>query len=66
MLQFCKMPTFFGAALLIIMAIQYWSFRSVQGMLLPMITGILSVLWASGAWACWTFTWIPWASRRPF
>src|SRR5258707_13087442 len=42
------MPAFFGAALLIIMAIQYWSFRSVQGMLLPMITGILSVLWALG------------------
>ena len=46
--EFATMPAFFGAALLIIMAIQYWSFRSVQGMLLPMITGILSVLWALG------------------
>lgn len=46
--EFATMPAFFGAALLIIMAIQYWSFRSVQGMLLPMITGIFSVLWALG------------------
>jgi predicted RND superfamily exporter protein len=45
---FMKMPLFFGAAFLIIMAIQYWSFRSVQGMLLPMVTGLLSVLWALG------------------
>jgi uncharacterized protein len=46
--QFTKMPLFFGAALLVIMAIQYWSFRSVQGMLLPVVTGILSVIWALG------------------
>ncbi|MBI3606936.1 MAG: MMPL family transporter [Nitrospirae bacterium] len=43
-----KMPMFFGAALLIIMAIQYWSFRSVQGMLLPMLTAIFSVIWGLG------------------
>lgn len=47
-LQFMKMPMFFGAALLIVMLIQYWSFRSFQGMLLPMLTGILSVIWALG------------------
>jgi uncharacterized protein len=46
--QFMKMPMFFGAALLVIMLIQYWSFRSVQGMLLPMVTGILSVIWSLG------------------
>ena len=43
-----QMPMYFGAALLIIMAIQYWSFRSLQGMLLPVATAILSVLWALG------------------
>ncbi len=43
-----QMPLYFGAALLIIMAIQYWSFRSFQGMLLPMLTGLLSVFWALG------------------
>lgn len=43
-----QMPLFFGAALLIIMVIQYWSFKSLQGMLLPLVTGILSVLWALG------------------
>ncbi|HKS07660.1 MAG TPA: MMPL family transporter [Gemmatimonadaceae bacterium] len=46
--QFMKMPMFFGAALLVIMLVQYWSFRSLQGMLLPMITGILSVIWSLG------------------
>src|SRR4030095_4314616 len=40
--QFLKMPIFFGAALVIILLVQYWSFRSVQGMVLPMITGLLS------------------------
>jgi predicted RND superfamily exporter protein len=46
--EFMKMPLFFGAALLIVMLVQFWSFRSVQGMLLPMVTGILSVLWSLG------------------
>jgi predicted RND superfamily exporter protein len=46
--QFLKMPIFFGAALLIILLVQYWSFRSLQGMVLPMLTGILSVLWSLG------------------
>lgn len=43
-----KMPVFFGVALLIIMLIQYLSFRSFQGMLLPTTSGILSVVWALG------------------
>ena len=43
-----QMPLFFGAALLIIMVIQYWSFKSFQGMFLPILTAILSVIWALG------------------
>lgn len=43
-----KMPLYFGAALLIIMVIQYWSFKSFQGMLLPILTAIMSVIWALG------------------
>jgi hypothetical protein len=50
-LQFMTMPMFFGGALLVIMLIQFWSFRSVQGMLLPMVTGILSVIWSLGLMA---------------
>src|SRR4029077_6648505 len=46
--QFMKMPMYFGFALLIIMLVQFWSFRSFQGMLLPMLTGILSVIWSAG------------------
>jgi predicted RND superfamily exporter protein len=47
-LQFMKMPLFFGSALLVIMVIQLWSFKSVQGMFLPMLTGVLSVIWSLG------------------
>jgi len=43
-----QMPIYFGLALLIIMGIQFWSFRSFQGMLLPLLTGLLSVFWALG------------------
>lgn len=43
-----KMPIFFGLALLIVTAIQWWSFRSFQGMFLPTLTAILSVIWALG------------------
>lgn len=43
-----KMPAYFGIAFLIIMAIQYWSFRSFQGMLLPLATALISVIWALG------------------
>ena len=50
-LQFMRMPIFFAGALLVIMLIQLWSFRSVQGMLLPVVTGILSVVWSLGLMA---------------
>jgi predicted RND superfamily exporter protein len=43
-----KMPIYFGVAFLIIMAVQYLTFRSLQGMLLPMATGILAVIWSLG------------------
>lgn len=46
-----KMPLYFGIAFLIIMTVQLIAFRSVQGMLLPMVTGILSVLWGLGVMA---------------
>jgi len=47
-LEFMKIPLYFGGALLIIMAIQFVSFRSLQGMFLPTVTGLLSVIWALG------------------
>jgi predicted RND superfamily exporter protein len=46
--EFMKMPLYFGAALIVVMLVQLWSFRSVQGMLLPMVTGLLSVIWGIG------------------
>lgn len=46
-----KMPIYFGIAFLIIMLVQLLAFRSVQGMLLPMVTAILSVVWGLGAMA---------------
>ena len=38
----------FPLALLIMMVILYWAFRSFQGMLLPLLTALLSVVWALG------------------
>ncbi len=38
----------FPLALLIMMVILYWAFRSFQGMILPLITALLSVVWALG------------------
>jgi len=46
-----KMPMFFGLAFLIIMLVQWFAFRSFQGMLLPMATAILSVVWGLGCLA---------------
>jgi hypothetical protein len=42
------LPAFLGMALLAIMFVQYLSFRSIQGIVLPLLTGILSVVWALG------------------
>lgn len=39
---------YFGIAFLIILGIQYLSFRTLQGMLLPVITALLSVIWSLG------------------
>jgi hypothetical protein len=38
----------FPLALLIMMVILYWAFRSFQGMILPLLTALLSVVWALG------------------
>ena len=46
--QTAKMPIYFGLALLLMMAIQYWAFRSVQGMLVPIVTALTSVVWGLG------------------
>lgn len=39
---------YFGIAFLIILGVQYLSFRSLQGMILPVITALLSVTWSLG------------------
>ncbi len=46
-----KMPVYFGIALLIILMVQYFAFRSVQGMLLPMASGLIAVVWGLGIMA---------------
>jgi predicted RND superfamily exporter protein len=46
-----KMPIYFGIAFLIILTVQFVAFRSIQGMVLPMLTGILAVVWGLGLMA---------------
>ena len=43
-----ELPMYLGAAFLAIMLVQYLAFHSLQGMLLPLLTGLLSVIWALG------------------
>ena len=42
------MPLFFGIAFLVIMIIQYIAFRTLQGAILPLLTAVLSTIWALG------------------
>lgn len=46
-----RLPSFFVAAVVVIAATLYVSFGSVQGMLLPLMTGMLSTVWALGLMA---------------
>lgn len=46
-----NLPKFFGMAFLIIAAIQLYGFRSLQGMLLPLLTAIFAVIWTMGTLA---------------
>jgi len=46
-----KMPLYFGIAFLIILMVQFFAFRSLQGMALPMVTGVVAVLWGLGMMA---------------
>ncbi len=43
-----RMQYLFFVALAIIMAVLYFSFRSFQGMLVPVVTAVLSVIWGLG------------------
>ena len=43
-----RMAYLFFAALAIIMAVLYLSFRSVQGLLVPILTALMSVIWGLG------------------
>jgi hydrophobe/amphiphile efflux-3 (HAE3) family protein len=43
-----RMAYLFFAALAIIMAVLYLSFRSMQGMVIPMLTALMSVIWGLG------------------
>lgn len=43
-----RMMALFFAALAIIMAVLYLSFRSLQGMLVPILTALMSVIWGLG------------------
>lgn len=43
-----RMQYFFFGSLAIIMGVLYFSFRSFQGMLVPVVTAVLSVIWGLG------------------
>lgn len=46
-----RLPAYFGMAFAIIALVQFYGFRSVQGMLLPLLSAVLAVIWTMGALA---------------
>jgi predicted RND superfamily exporter protein len=46
-----RLKIYFGIALLIVALIHFYSFRTLQGMLLPLLTALLAVIWATGGLA---------------
>lgn len=43
-----RVAILFPIAVVVMMAVLYWAFRSVQGMALPLATALISVVWALG------------------
>lgn len=46
-----RLPAYFAMAFAIIALVQFYGFRSVQGMLLPLVSAVLAVIWTMGALA---------------
>ena len=52
-------------ALLIIMVVLYFAFRSIQGMMLPIVCALLSVVWAVGLMGVFKIPLDPWNMMTP-
>jgi hypothetical protein len=55
----------FPAAVVVMMAVLYWAFRSVQGMALPLATALISVVWALGLMGTFRIAMDPFNTMTP-
>lgn len=55
----------FPLALLVMMVVLYWAFRSVQGMALPLLTALISVVWALGLMGTFRIAMDPFNTMTP-
>ncbi len=55
----------FPIALVVMMVVLYWAFRSVQGMALPLVTALISVVWALGLMGSFRIAMDPFNTMTP-
>ncbi|MEO5657191.1 MAG: MMPL family transporter [Nitrospiria bacterium] len=55
----------FPLALVVMMVVLYWAFRSVQGMALPLLTALISVVWALGLMGIFRIAMDPFNTMTP-
>jgi len=60
-----QMAILFPIAVLVIALVHYEAFRTVQAMVLPLVTALLSVLWALGVMGAWQAPLDTWSSIAP-
>lgn len=60
-----RVMVLFPVAVVVIMAVLYWAFRSVQGMALPLATALISVVWALGLMGAFRIAMDPFNTMTP-
>lgn len=60
-----RMAFFFPLAVLMVGLVHYHAFRTLQGLILPLVTALLSVLWAVGFMGLWGIPFDPYNISTP-
>ena len=60
-----RVMVLFPVAVVVMMAVLYWAFRSVQGMALPLATALISVVWALGLMGTFRIAMDPFNTMTP-
>ncbi len=60
-----RIVVLFPIALVLMMVVLYWAFRSLQGMALPLVTALISVVWALGLMGIFRIAMDPFNTMTP-